>query len=155
MNDNTIQSAGGGDVELVGVPTDLAERVGAVRLMHLALESVHAVAVPFVYFKASPDQPAFGARALLTTWTYALARGVLDVEVLETRLEAQPDLRYLMSDRSVDAYTLAAFLELNLSLVRQALTGLIVASTGYSELQVAPAVADRLGRAVSGLHLAA
>lgn len=155
MNDNTIQSAGGGDVELVGVPTDLAERVGAVRLMRFALESVHAVEVPLIYFKASPDQPMFGARALLTTWTYALARGVWDVEQLKSRVEVQPDFRYLMSDRSVDAYTLAAFLELNLNLVRQALTGLLVASTGYSDLQVAPAAADRLSQAATGLHLAA
>lgn len=155
MNDNAIQSAGGGDFELVGVPTDLADRVGAVRLMRLALESVQAVEVPSSYFKASPDQPMFAVRALLTTWTYALSRGVLDVELLEARVESQPDLRYLMSDRPVDAYTLASFLELNPGLVRHALTRLMVAATGYSDLQVASAVADRVDQAATGLQLAA
>ncbi len=155
MNDNAIQSAGGGDFELVGVPADLAERVGAVRLMRLALESVQAVEVPLSYFKASPDQPMFAVRALLTTWTYALGRGFLDVELLEARVESQPDLRYLMSDRSVDAYTLSSFLELNSGLVRQALTRLMVAATGYSDLQVASAVADRVDQAAAGLQLAA
>jgi hypothetical protein len=155
MNESAIQSTGGGDFELVGVPADLADRVGAVRLMRLALESVQGVEVPIGYFKASPDQPMYGMRALLTTWTYALARGVVDAERLEVGLESQPDLRYLMSERPVDAYTLAAFFERNQELVSRALSRLMAAATGYSDSQIAPAVSARIRRAGTGLSLAA
>jgi hypothetical protein len=155
VNDNAIQSTGGGDFELVGVPTDLAERVGAVRLMRLALEGVDGAEVPIGYFKASPDQPMYGIRALLTTWTYALARGVVEPARIENGLESQPDLRYLMSDRAVDAYTLGAFFESNQGLVAAALSRLMAAVTGYSEAQIASAVAARIRRAGAGLSLAA
>ena len=152
MNGIAFPSQGDTGSEPVGVPLDLAERTGAVRLMRLALESVQGVELPAKHFKASPEDAMYSFPIVLTAISYALARGVGAGVKLEACILSQPDFRHLCSGRGIDSRTLTAFLELHRGLVRDVLTRIFVGATGHPASVISAQVEARLTRA-SGLEL--
>lgn len=156
MNGDLFQTPGGGASGAVGGLTDLAEGLGAVRLMRITLDEVQAVELPARYFKASPELPMYGFPMVLTVVSYALARGLIDVDALEGRLESQPDLRYLTSGRSIDSLTLRSFVENHAGLIRRILSRAFVEGVGIPHSEAAALVEQRLGRVGDfGLPIAA
>lgn len=147
MNGTAIPSQWDAGSEPVGVPLDLAERTGAVRLMRLALESVQGVKLPAKHFKASPEDAMYSFPVVLTAVSYALARGVWDGARIEACIGAQPDFRYLCGGRGMDSRTLTTFLEVHRSLVREVLTRIFVGATGHPASVIAAQVEVRLTRA--------
>ncbi len=128
MNGDSFRPVGMTGPDSADALIDFAEALGAVRLMRQTLEAVQSVTPPALYFKASPEDPMFGFPALLTTVAYALARGIVDPDVLEGRLGFQPDLRYLCANRFPDATTIRAFLELHGELVATVLYNSLAAT---------------------------
>ncbi len=91
------------------VPEDLAEVVGAVRLMHLALEAAQGVEVSLNSFRPGPGLEVYPFRMLLTLLTYAYARGVGSSEEIQMRSRTELDFQYLSTGDAPDADTLRQF----------------------------------------------
>lgn len=88
---------------------DLAEPIGAVRLMRLALESAQGVEAPLGEFRSRPGREGYPFRMLLTLLTYAYARGVFGSDEVELRTHTESDFRYLAATDRPDAETLRLF----------------------------------------------
>ncbi|MBX3732251.1 MAG: transposase [Verrucomicrobiae bacterium] len=90
-------------------PPDLAETVGAVRLMQLALEAVAAEEIQAREFRGADGTPACSYRMLATLMSYAYARGLLSSEDIENQVRTDADLRYLCARELPDAQALRQF----------------------------------------------
>jgi len=88
---------------------DLAEPIGAVRLMQVALDAAQGVDAPLGEFRSQPGREGYPFRMLLTLLTYAYARGVFGSEEVELRTRTDSDFRYLAATDRPDAETLRLF----------------------------------------------
>lgn len=87
---------------------DLAETVGAVRLMHRVLEAMPSSGAPLLPFGRNGG-PSAGVPVLATLYAYALARGWYAADEIAGRMETDGCLRYLTRGVQPDVGLLRAF----------------------------------------------
>lgn len=121
MNMDAMETTGG----KMDPPADLAEGLGAVRLMHLALEAVQEDGSPSGEFRVRPDRQGFRHRMLLTLLSYAYARGIYGSEEIQDRVRTNGDLRYLCALEFPDAETLRYFRRREWTRLNQSLSRLL------------------------------
>lgn len=80
------------------LPGDLAEWVGAVKLMQLALEATDGTRLGSQEFALGDGSPAFPSRMLLTLIGYAYARGIYSSQDIEESCRKLGDFRYLCAN---------------------------------------------------------
>lgn len=91
---NTVPHAEG----LPALPGDLAEWVGAVKLMQLALEATDGAKIDHKEFALSDGSPSFPSRMLLTLVSYAYARGIYPSQDIEEACRRLGDFRYICAN---------------------------------------------------------
>lgn len=112
-----------------GIPEDLAESLGAVRLTRLALEAVGEVESSRAEFRLPGESEGYGFRMLLTLLAYAYARGIYSSTELADRVAADTDLRYLATGDQPSATVLRRFRRQESRLIRAALGHLFALAT--------------------------
>jgi hypothetical protein len=133
------------------LPADLAEWVGAVKLMQLALEATEGVRIGSLEFSAGGGSPACPTRMLVTLMAYSYSRGIYSSQDIEDGVRRQADLRYLCAGDFPDANTLRRFRRQHWTELLGVLSRLIQQVVGGgmdSELRTETAAESRLVRAV-------
>lgn len=107
--------------QTTGLPEDLAECLGAVRLTQLALEAVGEMETSRADFRLPDSSEGHGFRMLLTLLAYAYSRGVYSSVELAERVVADADLRYLATGDRPSTTVLRQFRRREGRLIRSAL----------------------------------
>ena len=134
---------------------DLAEPIGAVRLMRLAFDAAQGVDAPLNEFRSKPGREGYPFRMLLTLLTYAYSRGVFGSDEVELRTRTDSDFRYLAATDRPDAETLRLFRRREWVRLQTSLASLLQTSAGTIGLDTLAALADPDGEAARRLEAAA
>lgn len=141
------------------VPQDLAEWIGAVRLMQLTLEATEGVRVDSDRFATGRPGEVVPTRMLFSLLAYAYARGVYASQDVEDAVGRLADFRYLASGDVPNLSVLRRFRRENWTELLGVLTRLLVAvvdvQTPGSRAAAELEAEDRLVAAVQADSLAA
>jgi hypothetical protein len=141
------------------VPQDLAEWVGAVRLMQLTLEATEGVRVGSDRFATGRSGEVVPTRMLFSLLAYAYARGIYASQDVEDAVARLADFRYLASGDVPNLAVLRRFRRENWTELLGVLTRLLVAvvdiQTPGSRAAAELEAEDRLVAAVQADSLAA
>jgi hypothetical protein len=134
---------------------DLAEPIGAVRLMRLAFDAAQGVEAPLGEFRTQPGREGYPFRMLLTLLTYAYARGVFGSDEVELRTRTDSDFRYLAATDRPDAETLRLFRRREWVRLQTSLASLLQGSGDAIAMETLGTAVDVEGEAARRLEAAA
>ncbi len=141
------------------VPQDLAEWIGAVRLMQLTLEATEGVRVDSDRFATGRPGEVVPTRMLFSLLAYAYSRGIYASQDVEDAVGRLADFRYLASGDVPNLSVLRRFRRENWTELLGVLTRLLVAvvdiQTPGSRAAAELEAEDRLVAAVQADSLAA
>ena len=102
-----------------GMPSDVAEWIGAVRLIQAASDAVRHSPLPSAM---GPDHSDVRNSSMLALFTYGLARGIQGSLELEKRAGVEPGLRHLCAGELPTARALRTFRRRHAPDIERALT---------------------------------
>lgn len=141
----TIHEPAPGRLTIPGMPSDVAEWIGAVRLTRGAFEAVEAIQMQdtrSMALRATDQAPP--CASLLAVFAYGLARGISGSSDLENRAHMEPALRHLCQGDVPTARALRKFRRGHSAEIEKALTRVLESCwdgcEGQDRLQPALAV---------------
>lgn len=115
------------------MPSDVAEWIGAVRLIQAASDAARHSPLPHPTGSEAPNRLD---SSMLALFTYGLARGIQDSRELEKRAVVEPGLRHLCCGEPPTAHALRSFRRRHAPVIEQALTRVLgVCWNGCEEVE--------------------